>query len=64
MYYILNEFQLCRCSNLKGRTLAWDKQYEKPKRTKEVVKRTPYYGDSYLALMDLYWWTSRDDKEL
>jgi phosphoglycerol transferase MdoB-like AlkP superfamily enzyme len=62
--YILNEFpNYADVRTLKGRTLAWDKQYEKAeKELKEVVKRTPYYGDSYLALMDLYWWTSRDDK--
>lgn len=62
--YVLNEFpNYADVRTLKGRTLAWDKQYEKAeKELTEVVKRTPYYKDSYLALMDLYWWTSQDNK--
>jgi lipoteichoic acid synthase len=62
--YILNEFpNYGDVRTLKGRTLAWDKQYEKAeKELTEVIKRTPYFSDSYLALMDLYWWTSQDNK--
>lgn len=62
--YILNEFpNYADVRTLKGRTLAWDKNYSKAEtELLEVVKRTPYYNDSYLALMDLYWWTDQDTK--
>lgn len=62
--YILNEFpNYADVRTLKGRTLAWDKNYTKAEtELLEVVKRTPYYNDSYLALMDLYWWTNQDLK--
>jgi phosphoglycerol transferase MdoB-like AlkP superfamily enzyme len=62
--YILNEFpNYADVRTLKGRTLAWDKKYKKAEtELLEVIKRTPYYNDSYLALMDLYWWSSQDNK--
>ncbi|WP_220760174.1 LTA synthase family protein [Flavobacterium sp. UMI-01] len=62
--YILNEYpNYADVRTLKGRTLAWDKQYQKAEtELLEVVKRTPYYNDSYLALMDLYWWSNQDNK--
>jgi phosphoglycerol transferase MdoB-like AlkP superfamily enzyme len=62
--YILNEFpNYADVRTLKGRTLAWDKQYAKAeKELNEVIKRTPYHNDGYLALMDLYWWTNQDNK--
>lgn len=62
--YILNEFpNYADVRTLKGRTLAWDKKYPKAEEELlEVVKRTPYYSDSYLALMDLYWWSGQDPK--
>ncbi len=62
--YILNEFpNYADVRTLKGRTLAWDKNYKKAEsELLEVVKRTPYYNDSYLALMDLYWWSNQDPK--
>ncbi|WP_366182460.1 sulfatase-like hydrolase/transferase [Flavobacterium ovatum] len=62
--YILNEFpNYADVRTLKGRTLAWDKQYPKAeKELLEVIKRTPYYNDSYLALMDMYWWSNEDTK--
>jgi phosphoglycerol transferase MdoB-like AlkP superfamily enzyme/TolA-binding protein len=62
--YILNESpNYADVRTLKGRTLAWDKQYEKAETEfKDVIKRTPFYNDSYLALMDLYWWTDQDNK--
>jgi phosphoglycerol transferase MdoB-like AlkP superfamily enzyme len=62
--YILNEFpNYADVRTLKGRTLAWDKKYKKAEtELLEVVKRTPFYNDSYLALMDLYWWSNQDNK--
>lgn len=62
--YILNELpNYADVRTLKGRTLAWDKKYDTAEtELLEVVKRTPYYNDSYLALMDMYWWTDRDKK--
>ena len=62
--YILNELpNYADVRTLKGRTLAWDKDYKTAeKELLEVVKRTPYYYDSYLALMDIYWWSEQDNK--
>lgn len=62
--YILNELpNYADVRTLKGRTLAWDKDYKNAeKELLEVVKRTPYYYDSYLALMDIYWWSNQDNK--
>lgn len=62
--YILNEFpNYADVRTLKGRTLAWDKQYPKAEvEFLEVIKRTPFYSDSYLALMDMYWWSDQNEK--
>ncbi|RVT77342.1 sulfatase [Flavobacterium sufflavum] len=62
--YILNELpNYADVRTLKGRSLAWDKDYKNAeKELLEVTKRTPYYYDSYLALMDIYWWTNQDNK--
>lgn len=62
--YILNEFpNYADVRTLKGRTLAWDKNYQKAETEfLEVIKRTPYYNDSYLALMDMYWWSNQNEK--
>jgi phosphoglycerol transferase MdoB-like AlkP superfamily enzyme len=62
--YILNELpNYADVRTLKGRTLAWDKDYKNAeKELLEVIKRTPFYYDSYLALMDVYWWTNQDKK--
>lgn len=62
--YILNELpNYADVRTLKGRTLAWDKDYKNAeKELLEVIKRTPFYYDSYLALMDIYWWTNQDQK--
>lgn len=62
--YILNELpNYADVRTLKGRTLAWDKDYKNAeKELLEVVKRTPFYYDSYLALMDIYWWSNQDKK--
>lgn len=48
---------------LKGRTLAWDKQYKlAEEELKDALKRAPYYYDIYHALMDLYWWSEQHEK--
>lgn len=62
--YILNESpNYADARTLKGRTLAWDKDYKNAEiELLEVVKRTPYYYDSYLALLDIYWWSNQDIK--
>ena len=62
--YVLNEIpNYADVRTLKGRTLAWDKEYKNAETEfLEVIKKTPYYYDSYLALMDLYWWTNQDKK--
>lgn len=62
--YILNELpNYADVRVLKGRTLAWDKDFKQAEiELLEVVKRTPFYNDSYLALMDIYWWTDNDKK--
>ncbi len=62
--YILNELpNYADVRTLKGRTLAWDKDYKNAeKELLEVIKRTPYYYDGYLALMDTYWWSKQDEK--
>lgn len=62
--YILNEIpNYADVRTLKARTLAWDKKYEMAEsELLEVIKRTPFYDDGYLALMDVYWWTDHDKK--
>jgi len=62
--YILNESpNYADARTLKGRTLAWDKDYKNAEtELLEVIKRTPYYNDSYLALLDVYWWSNQDIK--
>lgn len=64
--YILNELpNYADVRTLKGRTLAWDKEYKKAEAEfLEVIKRTPFYSDSYIALMDLYWWYDQDNKAI
>ena len=50
---------------LKGRTLAWDKQYEEAEsELLNALKRSPYYYDIYLALLDVYWWSSQNEKAI
>lgn len=62
--YILNDMpNYADVRTLKGRTLAWDKEYKNAeKEFLEVIKRNPFYYDSYIALMDMYWWTNQDIK--
>ncbi len=62
--YILNELpNHSDARTLKGRTLAWDGDYIKSEtELLNVIKRAPFYNDSYLALLDLYWWSEQDEK--
>ena len=64
--YILNELpNHADARTLKGRTLAWDGKYEESeKELLNVVKRSPFYYDSYLALLDLYWWSEQHEKSI
>jgi len=62
--YILNEFpNYTDARILKGRTLAWEGQYEQSEQVLlNAIQRSPYYDDSYLALLDVYWWSNQDEK--
>lgn len=62
--YILNELpNHSDARTLKGRTLAWDSDYQNSEiELQNVIKRTPFYYDSYLALFDVYWWSKQDHK--
>ena len=64
--YILNELpNHSDARTLKGRTLAWDGDYLNAEAEfLNVIKRSPYYGDSYLAILDLYWWSGQDKKSI
>ncbi|MFV8465102.1 sulfatase-like hydrolase/transferase [Flavobacterium sp. LB1P62] len=64
--YILNELpNYGDVRTLKGRTLAWDGDYKNAEiELLEVINRTPFYGDSYLALMDVYWWSGQNKKAI
>ena len=64
--YILNEFpNYADARTLKGRTLAWEGKYANAEtELLNVLKRTPYYEDSYKALLDLYWWSDQNEKAI
>ena len=64
--YLLNQKpNFSDTRTLKARTLAWDGDYKNAEiELLEVVKRTPFYNDSYLALMDLYNWSNQDAKAI
>lgn len=64
--YILNEYpNYADARTLKGRTFAWEGNYKSAEeQLLNVMKRTPYYEDTYSALMDLYWWSQQDEKVL
>jgi phosphoglycerol transferase MdoB-like AlkP superfamily enzyme len=64
--YILNEFpNYSDARTLKGRTLAWEGKYKTAEeQLLNVMKRTPFYDDNYLALLDLYWWSKQDIKAI
>jgi tetratricopeptide (TPR) repeat protein len=62
--YILNELpNHSDARTLKGRTLAWDGNYANAEQElQNVIKRAPFYYDSYLALLDVYWWSTQESK--
>lgn len=62
--YILNDLpNYGDVRTLKGRVLAWEGDYKNSeKELLEVINRTPFYSDSYLAIMDVYWWSDQDKK--
>lgn len=64
--YILNEYpNYSDVRTLKGRTLGWEGKYKNAEeQLLNVLKRTPYYEDSYIALLDLYWWSKQDEKSI
>ncbi|WP_372792665.1 sulfatase-like hydrolase/transferase [Lutibacter sp.] len=64
--YIINELpNHADARTLKGRTLAWEGKYKVAEvELLSVVKRAPFYYDSYLALLDLYWWSNQDEKSI
>ncbi len=64
--YIINELpNHADARTLKGRTLAWEgKHKEAEDELLNVVKRAPFYYDSYLALLDLYWWSNQHKKSI
>lgn len=64
--YILNQLpNHADARTLMGRTLAWEGKYKESETTLlNVIKRNPYYSDSYLALLDLYWWSNQDHKSV
>ena len=64
--YILNEYpNYTDARILKGRSLAWERDYEKSEQVLlNAIKRSPYYDDVYLAILDMYWWSGQDDKSV
>ncbi len=62
--YILSELpNHSDARTLKGRTFAWDGDYENAEiELLNVIKRSPYYNDSYAALLDMYWWSEQEEK--
>ena len=62
--YILNDLpNYGDVRTLKGRTLAWDGDYKNAEiELLEVIDRTPFYNDAYLAIMDVYWWSDQNKK--
>ena len=64
--YILNEFpNYSDVRTLKGRTLGWEGKYKNAEeQLLNVLNRTPFYEDSYIALLDLYWWSKQDEKSI
>ncbi|MFV7234235.1 sulfatase-like hydrolase/transferase [Flavobacterium sp. ZB4R12] len=62
--YILNEVPNDGdVRTLKGRILAWDGDYKNAEvELLEVINRTPFYSDAYLAIIDVYWWSGQNKK--
>lgn len=48
---------------LKGRSLAWDRDYKNAEiQLLEAIKVMPFYDDSYNALLDVYFWSDQSNK--
>lgn len=64
--YILKEIpNHADVRTLKGKTFAWEGNYKDAEiEMLNVIKKTPYYIDVYLALMDIYWWSNQNKKEI
>ncbi|GAA4280517.1 sulfatase-like hydrolase/transferase [Gaetbulibacter aestuarii] len=62
--YIINEYpNYTDARVLKGRTLAWEKDYNASEEVLlRTLKRAPNYEDTYEALLDLYWWSDQEQK--
>ena len=62
--YILNEYpNYTDARILKGRTLAWERDYEASESALlNALKRSPFYDDAYLAILDMYWWSGQEEK--
>ena len=64
--YVLDEYpSYLDAQILKGRVYAWNGAYEYAEENLlEVLVKSPYYDDTYLALLDLYWWSNQDVKSI
>lgn len=64
--YILNEHpNYTDARILKGRTLAWEQDYENSEiALLNAIQRSPYYDDAYLAILDMYWWSGQEQKSI
>lgn len=62
--YILNEFpNYAEARVLKGRILAWQGDYENAEKVMlNALERSPFIGDTYLAILDMYWWSDQEHK--
>ena len=50
---------------MKGRALAWDAKYEESEiALRNAMKRSPFYDDVYLAMLDMFWWSSQNEKAI
>ena len=50
---------------LKGRVLGWKGDYVNAEiELMNVLKRYPFYDDTYLAILDVYWWSNQDSKSM
>lgn len=64
--YILNKIpNYGDVRTLRGRTFAWEKNYAAAeKELLKVITDTPFYSDSYSALMDVYEWSDQNKKAI
>jgi phosphoglycerol transferase MdoB-like AlkP superfamily enzyme/tetratricopeptide (TPR) repeat protein len=64
--YVLEEYPgYVDAQILKGRIYAWSGVYKKAEENLlNVLLKSPYYDDTYLALLDLYWWSNQEDKSI